>query len=65
MTPGEFVHFSGVARGSLLELETQLDIAADLAYIQQTDLQEFGHEIYEVLGLLNRLIESQREKRMV
>jgi four helix bundle protein len=63
LTPGEFVHFLGQARGSLLEVETQLDIASDLAYLERKEQQIFGHEIYEVLGLLNRLIDSLRRKR--
>lgn len=32
LTPGEFQHFLGNSRGSLLELETQLDIAHELGY---------------------------------
>lgn len=65
LTSGEFSHFLGQARGSLLELETQLDIAVDLAYLEQSEHNNLGHAIYEVLGLLNRLIESQRRKRVV
>jgi four helix bundle protein len=63
LTRGEFVHFLGQARGSLLEVETQLDIAFDLAYLERKEQQTFGREIYEVLGLLNRLIDSLRRKR--
>ena len=63
LTCGEFVHFLGQARGSLLELETQLDIALDLAYLNAKQHRLFADEIYQVLGLLNRLIESLREKR--
>jgi four helix bundle protein len=33
LTRGEFRHFLGIARGSLLELETQLAIAVDLEYL--------------------------------
>ena len=43
LTSGEFCHFLGQARGSLLELETQPDIALDLAYLdpnQQRTLAE-------------------------
>jgi four helix bundle protein len=35
LTAGEFSHFLGQARGSLLELETQLDIALDLKYLDR------------------------------
>jgi four helix bundle protein len=43
LTSGEFLHFLGQARGSLLELDTQLAIALDLAYLdrgEQTSLAE-------------------------
>jgi len=33
LTSGEFLHFLGQARGSLLELDSQLEIAYDLAYL--------------------------------
>ena len=63
LTSGEFRHFLGQARGSLLELDTQLDIALDLRYLDQSEQQTLAREIYQVLGLLNRLIESLRETR--
>ncbi len=63
LTTGEFSHFLGQARGSLLELETQLDIAFDLAYLDGNQLTALLKESYEVLGLLNRLIDSLRQKR--
>jgi four helix bundle protein len=65
LTPGEFVHFLGQARGSLLELDTQLEIALDLGYLNQNEQQTLAQETYQVLGLLNRLLESIRRKRPV
>ena len=65
LTSGEFSHFLGQARGSLLEMETQLDIALDLGYLNQNQQQTLAQEIYQVLGLLNRLLESVRRKRSV
>ena len=62
LTTGEFVHFLGQARGSLLELETQIAIACDLAYLKMGQVEELSGEIYQVLGLLNRLIDSLRCK---
>jgi len=62
---GEFSHFLGQARGSLLELDTQLEIALDLAYLDSNQQQTFAQEIYQLLGLLNRLIESLRRKHSV
>jgi len=63
LTPGEFLHFLGQARGSLLELDTQLAIALDLNYLKQEQCEILDHEIYQVLGLINRLIESLRKGR--
>ena len=62
LTLGEFLHFLGQARGSLLELETQLAIAVDLNYLKPDVHETMDHEAYQVLGLLNRLIESLRKK---
>jgi four helix bundle protein len=62
LTAGEFLHFLGQARGSLLELETQLAIAVDLNYLKPEVHEKMDHEAYQVLGLLNRLIESLRNK---
>ena len=62
LTAGEFQHFLGQARGSLLELETQLEIALDLRYLNTNQLDYLMQESYQVLGLLNRLIQSLRRK---
>ena len=64
LTRGEFQHFLGLARGSLLELDTQLAIAFDLAYLTEDAYSELDEDIYQVLGLLNRLIESIRNKEV-
>ena len=60
LTRGEFRHFLGQSRGSLLELETQLEIASDLGYLDQTSHEMLQQRSYEVLGLLNRLLSSLR-----
>jgi four helix bundle protein len=60
LTSGEFLHFLGQARGSLLELDTQLAIGVDLTYLKQDAYEGLDHDVYQVLGLLNRLIESLR-----
>ncbi len=52
-----------MARGSLHELEAQLAIALDLSYVQPLLYDKLAEEIYQVLGLLNRLINSIRNKR--
>ena len=58
----EFRHFLGQARGSLLELDTQIAIAKDLDYLDGDTYKVLDEEIYRVLGLLNRLLESLREE---
>jgi four helix bundle protein len=63
LTRGEFQQFLGHARGSLLELETQLTIACDLGYLEKQDYQALEHETYQVLGLLNRLLESLQGRK--
>ena len=58
LTKGEFCHFLGIARGSLLELETQLAIAVDLHFLSDSEFQILEPHLSEVLKLLNGLIES-------
>jgi len=60
LTKGEFRHFLGQARGSLLELETQFDIAFELGYLDGVFYGTLRSQAYEVLGLLNRLLVSLR-----
>ena len=58
LTKGEFRHFLGQARGSILELETQLVIAHELGLLHDQAHQTIDESSFQVLGLLNRLIES-------
>ena len=63
LTSGEFQQFLGHSRGSLLELETQLEIAHELGYLKAAEYEALQRGTYEVLGLLNRLITSLRPAR--
>lgn len=63
LTSNEFLHFLGIARGSLHELEAQLTIALDLDYLELTVHDRVAQELYQVVGLLNRPIEAIRRKR--
>lgn len=58
VTKGEFRQFLGHARGSILELETQLAIACDLGYLEQRAYHMLDSHTFQILGLINRLIES-------
>lgn len=60
LTRGEFVQFLGHARGSLLEIETQLEIAVDLGFATREHVNTLQGATSEVLFLLNRLISSLR-----
>jgi len=58
LTKGEFCHFLGQARGSLLEVETQLSIALDLDFVSQSDFDRLRARSTEVRKILNGLIDS-------
>jgi four helix bundle protein len=58
LSKGEFKQFLGVARGSLLELETQILIGADLQYIGKEPAEALVSTSQEVLRMLNGLIDS-------
>jgi four helix bundle protein len=60
LTEGEFCHFLGQARGSLLELETQLFIALDLHFIEIEEFHRLDSLSAEVRKLLNGLIQSMQ-----
>ena len=62
LTKGEFLHFLGQSRGSLLEVNTQLAIALELKYLSYEQLRSLEEQGAEVLRLLNGLIESLRGK---
>ena len=61
LSENEFRHFLGLARGSLMEVETQLKIAGNLGYLQQVPSQELLKSTGEVGKILNGLIASLSE----
>lgn len=63
LTRGEFMQFLGHARGSLLETVTQLEIAADRKYIDEEQLRSVEQKAFQVLRLLNALIDSLRNEK--
>jgi len=54
----EFKHFLGTARGSLMEVETQLQIALNLRYLSNETCGELLHRCSEVGRILNGLLAS-------
>jgi len=54
----EFHHFLSQARGSLVEIETQVLIAKDLKYIQPAKTEELLVLTDELARILNGLIAS-------
>jgi four helix bundle protein len=62
LTGGEFRHFLGQARGSWLEVETQLAVALEISLLDQNSYEALDRESYQVLGLLNRLLNSLDKK---
>ena len=57
---GEFKQFLGHARGSLLEIETQLQIALNLEYLKPEHYAVLHRECSEVGKVLNGLIAALR-----
>lgn len=62
---GEFRHFLGQARGSLLEVETQLSISLDLHLLSEDEFDDLRQRSSEVRRRLNGLIESMRVRAAV
>ena len=60
----ELVHFLYLARGSLLELETQLSIARDLDYIDLLAFKTLESETEELGRILNGLINRFQVQRV-
>ena len=59
----DFVKFLCVARGSLLELETQLEIALELGMGNPDELSKLREDCYKTLGLLNALWAQSKQRR--
>ena len=63
LTDLQFRHFLGNARGSLYELQTQVELAGDLGFIDAEEVRSFMDQSMEVARLINGLISSLREER--
>ena len=58
LSTGEFRHFLGNARGSLMEVETQILLAQELGYLQRDDSEKLLGATAEVGKILNGLLKS-------
>lgn len=54
--------FYEVARGSIIEIDAALDIAADLSYLQNTTLNNLGESMIKTFKILSGLINSNPEE---
>jgi four helix bundle protein len=63
LTTGEFAHFLGMARGSALEVETQLELAKRLCFGVETDLMIVQVKATEVVKILNAVLSNLRERK--
>ena len=59
---GEFLQFLGHAKGSLLEVETQILVAERLKYLTAEKVVELMKQIERVSRLLNGLMQSLKGK---
>jgi len=62
LTDNGFAVFLGQARGSLFEVETQIEIAITLGYIKATDARKIIAECDEVGKMLNGLLNTLKER---
>jgi len=58
LSENEFRHFLGQARGSLMEVETQLQISQNLGYTKPAQLNDLLNACGEVGRILNGLLAS-------
>jgi len=61
----ELIQFLYKARGSLMELETQIELARRLAYLEAKDTRALAAKTSEVTRMLNGLINRFREELQV
>ena len=57
---GEFLQFLGIARGSLAELETQVELARRLGYLSPQEAESLLMECTEIGKMLSGLMKSLR-----
>jgi len=63
LTSGEFIHFLGMARGSTLEVQTQLELALRLQMGVASELETAQTLATEVVRILNAALSNLRNKQ--
>lgn len=59
----EYVHHLGIARGSLHELETLLEIAHNIGYVQREPLEVLSDQCSEIGRVLSGMIRSLSDQQ--
>ena len=62
LTSGEFMHFLGMARGSALEVQTQLELAHRLEMGVPSELEAAQKQATEVVRILNSVLSNLRNR---
>ncbi len=58
----EYIHFLSIAYGSLMEVETQLQIAVNLKFIEQPEANKLFYATAEIGRMINGLSRSLKNK---
>ena len=61
-SPGDFIRFLNIAKGSIGELRTQLYIAKELDYLDKENFQDLLKRSREISAMLSGLIKSVQSK---
>lgn len=61
---GDFVRFLTIARGSLYEVQTQIEIAFNLRFLSEEAVSALSMQASEVERMLNRLITTIRQPKV-
>jgi four helix bundle protein len=62
LTSGEFIQFLGIARGSVLELQTQLELAQRLRLGTPSEIESAQQQATELLKILNSVLSKLRSR---
>ena len=63
LTTGEFLHFMGMSRGSALEVETQLELAARMDLGNTAEIGIVRQQAFELAQIINATISGLRRKQ--